>query len=112
MSNRIHGPRHWGHSLRELSWDESIQKTKSQELISSTIHEWYDAKHRISSQEEITLVNSIKCTHCPYCDSEHIVHNGSYRNGIKRFLCKSCNRSFNSLTHTIFDDRKYLSVNG
>ncbi len=106
MSDTSSSPRHWGHSLRFLSWDKSEDKTLSQELISSTIHEWYDAKHRISSEEEIKLINSISINSCPLCRSVSIKRNGYYRNRIIRYYCNSCHTSFNSLTGTIFDDRK------
>ena len=89
-----------------LSWDTSDNKTKSQQLISSTVHEWYDAKHRNSSIEEIELVNSIVIICCPICGSNDFVKNGHYRSGIRRYLCNNCRSSFNPLTGTIFDDRK------
>ena len=106
MSNKTQRNVQWGNSLRELMWDENDHKTPSQQLISSTIHEWYDAKHRVSSDEEISLINSVEMNVCPQCGSERIIRYGHYRNGINRYLCKNCNSSFNPLTNTIFDDRK------
>lgn len=108
MSNSNHHPSipHWGHSLRVLSWDKFDHKTKSQELISSTVHEWYDAKHRTASDEEIKLINSIEISCCFICDGTDIVRNGTYRNGTRRYLCRYCSSSFNPLTDTIFEDKK------
>jgi len=108
MSNSNHHPSvpHWGHSLRVLSWDKSDHKTKSQELISSTVHEWYDAKHRTASDEEIKLINSIEISCCPICGGTDIVRNGTYRNGTRRYLCRYCSSSFNPLADTIFEDKK------
>jgi transposase-like protein len=97
---------HWGNSLRTLSWDKSDHKTKSQELISSTVREWYDAKHRGVSKEEIKLINSIEVSCCPICGGRDIVRNGTYRNGTRRYLCRYCATSFNPLTNTIFGDKK------
>ena len=97
---------HWGNSLRILSWDKSKDRTDSQKLISSTIHEWYDAKHRSVSNEEIKLINSIKVKCCPVCGGTDIVSNGYYRNGTRRYLCRYCDTSFNPLTNTIFEDKK------
>ena len=97
---------HWGNSLRFLSWNESKDKTPSQELVSSTVREWYDAKHRDVSREEIRLINSIKVSCCPICGGTDIVSNGHYRNSTRRYLCKYCSSSFNSLTNTIFEDKK------
>ena len=96
----------WGNSLRCLSWDKAEKKTQSQILISSTIHEWYDAKHREPTKEEIQLINSVQVRKCPECGSTHIVSNGKYQSGIKRYLCYDCRKSFCLLTNTIFADRK------
>ena len=101
-----HDVPHWGHSLKYLSFDESEEKTFSETLISSTVHEWYDAKHRISSAEEIRLINSLRIDKCPLCGSVHFVLNGHYRNGTIRYLCNGCGSSFYPLTNTIFDDKK------
>lgn len=106
MSNKSTGSAHWGHSLRELSWDKSEDRTLSQEMISSTVHEWYDAKHRMASAEEIELINSTRIDECPYCGSADFKKNGHYSSGIIRYYCHDCKRSFNVLTNTIFADKK------
>lgn len=46
-------------SLRKLPWSFSDMQSEIQSLISVTVKEWYEAKHRISSNEEIDFVNSI-----------------------------------------------------
>lgn len=97
---------HWGRSLRKLSWDDEETITLSQKLISSTVHEWYDAKHRYSSQEEIKLINSLKPESCRLCGSKSFKRNGYYDSGFVRYYCSDCHHSFNPLTGTIFDDKK------
>lgn len=97
---------HWGRSLRKLSWDEAQETTLSRKLISSTVHEWYDAKHRFSSKEEIGLINSLRPESCRICGSISFKRNGSYDSGIYRYYCNDCHGSFNPLTNTIFDDKK------
>ena len=106
MSKQSDSSHYWGNSLRYLSWDKNEDISLSRKLISSTIHEWYDAKHRISSKEEIELINSLKVNCCPYCGSLHFIRYGCYRNGTIRYLCNDCRSSFNPLTNTIFDDNK------
>lgn len=96
----------WGASLKFLPWEESEQLTNTQTLISSTIHEWYDAKHRITSDEEISLINNLNKKHCPYCGASNIVKNGFYKNGIQRYKCKFCGKRFSPLTNTIFEGKK------
>ena len=96
----------YGNSLRNLSWDESKDKTNSQDLISSTVHEWYDAKHRDVSKEEIKLINSIRILSCPHCGSTDFIRYGYYRNKTVRYYCNDCHKSFSSLTNTVFEDKK------
>lgn len=96
----------WGSSLKYLPWDQTQENSLSRKLISATVHEWYDAKHRSSSAEEVALVNSVEVSSCRCCGSEKIISYGRYRNGIKRYFCNDCRHSFSALTGTIFEDRK------
>lgn len=57
-------------SLRVFSW-YGIKPTPAQSLVESTVVEWYSAKHREASQEEVAFVNSLNITKCPYCDGTH-----------------------------------------
>lgn len=99
-------PSVWGRSLKHLPWDHDENLSHSQMLISTTIHEWYDSKHRKISIEEIKLFNSIEKTACPYCNSSKIRKNGLYKNGIQRYNCRSCNQNFSPITNTVFDSHK------
>lgn len=45
-------------------------------------------------------VESVSITTCPYCGGNHIVRNGK-KCGKQRFLCRSCDRTFVTTTHTI-----------
>lgn len=80
---------------------------QSIDMMVSTISEWYDAKHRKPSREEIKFVNSIAIGECPYCGSKELIKDGFVKTtelAIRK--CKNCNRRFNPLTGTIFDSRK------
>lgn len=96
----------WGTSLRKLPWDKCDQITEAQSLISSTLKEWYYAKHRIPSNEEITLINAKNIICCPKCGSRSFVKNGLYKNKLQRYKCKDCSVNFSPLTNTIFDSKK------
>jgi transposase-like protein len=96
----------WGDSLKYLPWDKRDDISHSQKLISTTVHEWYDAKHRQASLEEVVFVNSIEISQCRLCGSTNFISYGKYRNGIKRYYCNTCHHSFSALTGTIFEDRK------
>jgi len=97
---------HWGTSIKRLPWNDKKDKSPIEELISSTMDEWYLAKHREPSSEEISLINSITPLRCHHCESKSFIKYGKYKNGINRFKCKGCGKTFNNLTNTIFDSHK------
>ena len=45
---------------------------------------------------------------CPRCENENIKNWGKYhrKKGLKRYICKNCNRTFNDLTNTLLDGCK------
>lgn len=38
---------------------------------------------------------------CPHCDGTHIVRNGKRRDGVQRYLCRECGKSFLANTNTV-----------
>lgn len=79
----------------------------STDMMVSTISEWYDAKHRRPSKEEVDFINSIVIEECPFCGSKEIRRDGfSKKTGLAIRECKTCGRKFNPLAGTIFDSRK------
>lgn len=75
-------------------------------MVDSTISEWYREKHRRLSAEEIAMVNSARVPGCPFCGSEALAKDGRRKDGIQKYLCRSCGRRSNPLTGTVFDSRK------
>ena len=109
MNNRKSGSREWGHSLRRMPWDqENNIPTNTEKLISSTVDEWYLAKHREASAEEISLINSLIPATCPHCRSKDYIKKGFSSGRIQRYQCKCCDQKFSPLTNTIFDSKKIL----
>ena len=107
MKNKSKHRSPWGTSLRILPWDkQDDEPTLTEKLISSTVTEWYEAKHRDPSEEEIKLINNIEITECPACGSTSLKKAGYNHEGIQRYKCKDCNVRFTALTNTIFQDRK------
>lgn len=49
---------------------------ESDDLMISTISEWYDSKHGEPSQKEVKFINHIKISDCPYCGSKEIIKDG------------------------------------
>ena len=79
----------------------------STDLMVSTISEWYDAKHRKPSKEEVDFINSIVIEECPFYGSKEIRRDGFNKKiGLAIRECKTCGRKFNPLAGTIFDSRK------
>ena len=87
-----------------LSWKEK-DSTPLENLIVSTDESWFKAKHPVRTKEEISFIASLRPDGCPYCGSKNYIKYGK-RNGIPIFRCKSCERRFKALTHTIFDSAK------
>lgn len=102
--NKHTNPR-WDSSLRRFPWDEG-KLTPLQELIETNELDHYSQKHPKAHEEEIAFLNSLVPADCPYCSSEHITKKGKYKDGIQRYLCKSCQRRFGPLTGTVFDSHK------
>lgn len=94
----------WPGSLRDPGLGSG--STEARSLVSGTIREWYDEKHRAPSADEIALVNAAKVTECPYCGSGRFVRDGRSGNGVRRLLCRGCGRRFGPLTNTVFDGHK------
>lgn len=90
-------------SLRRLPWADN--QSKLQAMIVSTVSEWYEAKHRKTSQEELDMINEIVPLRCHHCNSTVFIKYG-FRNGLRVFKCKECNKKFTNLTNTIFDSKK------
>ncbi len=80
--------------------------TLEEELFKSTLLEWYNAKHRAISDEEVSFINSIFIKRCPYCCSTSFIRNGHRKDKIQKYKCIQCNKSFTPITNTIFDNHK------
>ena len=87
-----------------LPWKEN-NSTPLENLIVSTDESWFKAKHPVRTKEEINFIASLRPDECPYCGSKNYINYGK-RKGIPIFRCKSCERRFKALTHTIFDSAK------
>jgi len=92
----------------EYRWKRDFLLTTDplENLLKSTLDEWYEAKHRFNSKEETLFLNSIKPDICPFCGSKLMTKKGKDKNGIQRYQCKSCFSRYTVLTGTIFDSHK------
>ena len=63
-------------------------------MMVSTLSEWYDAKHRSPSADEVAFVNSIPVGTCPRCGSENVRKDGrSKKTGLIVRECKDCGKN-------------------
>lgn len=60
----------------------------------------------LSRDGEAELLNSCEPGACPWCGSGAFKRDGRDRNGVQRYRCRSCGRSFTPATGTIFDTRR------
>ena len=79
-------------------------REKLRDLISTTLTQ------KKNMNEYIAEKRSASGIFCPYCKESHIKRNGHY-NGIQRYLCMDCNKTFNITTNTILSStKKDLSI--
>ena len=84
-----------GKSLKRL--EDAIGGLSASEL--ATIKEAVDRRERVVDSEIFDAEVSGYVKECPHCHSKEFAKAGSH-NGRKRYLCKSCGKTFNALTGT------------
>ena len=47
---------------------------------------------------------------CPICGSVYVVRNGKRKDGIQRYLCKDCNKSFVATANSITSGTRYEAI--
>ena len=94
-------------SRREVPWKDLDTMTPTQRFISRHYLDSYDERHpKLATTGEADLINSYQPGCCPYCDSVDFRKWGFDSNGVQRYICKDCRKSFTSVTGTIFQDHK------
>ena len=62
------------------------------------------------SENHISIDLNLKIEICPHCSSEKIVKNG-HKDGIQRFKCKECGKTFTYTNNTIlFSSKKDINT--
>ena len=80
-----------------------------QELLEILVHGDHQAPLQL--EDFVSGIKSAQVYKCPYCGSTHIVRNGHRPDGVQKFRCCECHRSFVPMTNTIFaHTHKPLSV--
>ena len=93
----------------ETPWDDADEDSlgPAEKLVMACHRDLYRYRHAGASLEgEADFFNSYARDSCPRCGSSDIKGNGKDPNGIRRWRCKSCGRSFSVTTGTVFDSHK------
>lgn len=94
-------------SLRKTPWDLSEELTPMQSFIRSTYFGNYTEKHpALLATDEAELLNSFEVSNCKYCQSTFIRKYGYTKNGVQRYQCRECGRSFTITANSLFADHK------
>lgn len=94
-------------SRQKTPWSDSDTITSFEAFITDTYESKYRERHKsITDSNESSFLNEYLPETCPYCESKTFIKNGKYKNGVQKFRCSCCGKSFNILTNTIFDNHK------
>lgn len=94
-------------SRRITPWTGIHDATPMQAFIEECTRIEYESKHpTLKGSPEVALINSFVPKACPHCGSDGYRKKGFTSNGVQRFVCHSCGRSFCALTGTVFDSHR------
>ena len=94
-------------SRRRTPWDNSMERTASQQFLYDAYGGLYQQRHPVLLETgEDALINSYMPEVCPHCQSEHIKRFGQTGNHIQRYRCLDCKKTFTPVTGTIFEGHK------
>lgn len=94
-------------SRRKTVFSGKGNLTPMEKFIDAKIEELYNQRHpSIEEAGEAALINSFEPASCPYCGKDRYKKYGRTADGIQRYKCLGCGRTFTIETGTIFDQRK------
>ena len=102
MKNNIYSS-----SQRRTPWDGKKELSPVQSFIRSEYLDTWNRHHPLLKQtDEADFLNLLEVHCCRYCGSVNFKKNGYTSNGIRRYKCKDCSRTFTVLSNTLFDSHK------
>ena len=87
--------------------ENSLTSSRTDRGSSATYREHYAERHPVLSETgEAQLINSFIPDECPHCANVIVKMNGHTKNGVQRYKCSDCKKTFTPVTRTIFDGHK------
>lgn len=94
-------------SRRKTLWDLVEHKSPIQQFLTDQYEARYKERHpAIKETGEDRIINSFALFNCPHCTSNAFKKFGKTGNGVQRYRCNDCGRTFTPITGTIFDSHK------
>ena len=82
-----------------------IDHNKFDKEVISRIESDYIKFHKYCLTDMEKLRSSVEIT-CPYCKSPDFTKHGKDKNGVERYKCKSCGKTYNNLCNSLFFSSK------
>ncbi len=99
--------KYYSPSRRRTPWTDREGCTSVQSFIDMQVQSLYEERHgRLMSSMENDLFNSVEVSRCRHCGSERIARNGRTSNGVSRYICRGCGKTFTPMTGTLFQDHR------
>ena len=94
-------------SRSNTPWTNVANATPLQKGLDKAVKTTYEFKHKpILNKSELNIFNSVVITKCRYCGCNSFIKNGKTPDGLQKYKCKNCFKTFTIITHTIFDSHK------
>lgn len=94
-------------SRKRTPWDEVTDLTETQEFLRQHYVTHYAQRHLSPSESgETDMINSYIPAKCPFCSAEKFKKSGHMQNGVQRYMCAECKKTFLPTTGTIFDEHR------
>lgn len=80
---------------------------RAQSFIDMQVRNLYEERHgKLRDSLEAEMFNSIAISSCRCCGGKRIKANGHTSNGVKRYKCRDCGKTFTPVTGTLFSDHR------
>ena len=94
-------------SRQTTPWDSREELSPIQHFLQMHYKAHYEARHpQLTETGEVELINSFVPSKCPICGAKDFRKRSHTSNGVQRYQCLSCKKSFLPTTNTIFDEHR------